>query len=612
MSLAASLNTSVSGLRAQATGLGIVSDNIANSATIGYKATTAQFSSLVTQAPTQNSYTPGGVLPKPYTHVTLQGNLQASTSQTDIAIVGNGFFPVTNAVSSINGQATGPVGFTRAGSFAIDKSGYLVNSAGAYVLGFEIDSTTNAGSLATASAIGLGNVTGDAKGTTSLTLGATLNSNPSINTPINIYGSLSLVAGAPAATQNFSAVLYSSTGIPYQVNMTLSKAAGATSADILVNSVTGLTPSASAVKPIAAAAGVISTTAAGATTNYSAPGLRIATISQNNKGIYTSTASGATINFGDNSTLVPSKIDTSGMSSTGTQPLSMSIDEEVFPVTIYDSLGVALNLTMGFSRSQTVAAGAVDPINQRSWSMFVKGVNVAANNAKAVSSIANTGPAPATGFPVNMDGSYFTGGAPAAGAPAAAPGGSLVTFNTDGTLGGTPPSTLPSMRLITGAQDLGGSNFNLSLGVVNSKSGLSSFQTTSKGIEISQYNQDGIPYGNRTGIAIDSNGVVSATFSNGQSTKLYRIPLATFANPDALTPVSGNMYYASEASGDAILNFPNQGTAGKLTPGALESSTVDLSTEFTNMIIIQRNYSANTKTISAADGMMQDLLNVVR
>ena len=296
--------------------------------------------------------------------------------------------------------------------------------------------------------------------------------------------------------------------------------------------------------------------------------------------------------------------------STAGQAIGMAVDEEDFPVTVYDSLGVALNLTVGFSRSQTVAAGAVDPAHQRDWSMFVKSVSVAKNNAKAVSEIANGAGAASVGFPVNMDGSNFRGAIGAA--PPVAGAGSAVTFNEDGSLGGSPPSTFPAMTLLTGAKALGGSNFTLNLGTVNSKSGLSSFQTTSGNIEISQYNQDGIAYGNRTGVAIDKDGVVSATFSNGQSTQLYRIPLATFANPSALTPVSGNMFFASSASGDAILNFPGQGTAGKLTPGALEGSTVDLATEFTNMIVIQRNYSANTKSITAADGMMQDLLNVIR
>lgn len=600
MSLAAALNTSVAGLQAQATGLGIVSDNIANSSTIGYKATTAQFSSLVTQPPTTNSYTPGGVLPKPYTHVNLQGSLQSSTSQTDIAIIGNGFFPVTNAVSSINGQATGAIGYTRAGSFTLDKSGFLINSAGQYVMGFDYGTTSNAGSLATAKAIGLGNVTGDAKGTTALSLGATLNSNPSVNTPISLYGSLTGVAG----TQNLSAVLYSSTGIPYQVNMRLTTAgtAAAPTASLAVVSVTGLTATAPAIR-----FGVAGSPTAGAGTTYTTP-LTIANISINNQGVFSATDTGAVISFADNSTLMPSKIDASGMVNTAGQAIGMAVDEEDFPVTIYDSLGVALNMTLGFSRSQTVTAGAVS--NQRDWSMFVKSVTVAQNNAKAVSSITNATGAASVGFPVNMDGSNFRGAIGAA--PPAAGSGSQITFNSDGTLGGTPPSTLPDMALITGAQNLGGSNFNLSLGVVNSKSGLSSFQTTSGGIEISQYNQDGIPYGNRTGVAIDKYGIVSATFSNGQSTRLYQIPLATFANANALTPASGNMFFASDASGDAILNFPGQGTAGTLTPGALEASTVDLSTEFTNMIVIQRNYSANTKTITAADGMMQDLLNVIR
>ena len=152
---------------------------------------------------------------------------------------------------------------------------------------------TNAGSLATAKAIGLGNVTGDAKGTTALSLGATLNSNPSVNTPISLYGSLT---GA-AAAQPLSAIIYSSTGIPYQVNMSLTPGgtAAAPTATLAITSVTGLTATAPAPK--------------------AAPALpiTIANISKNNLGQFSSTPSGSVLTFSDNSTLLPSKIDASGM-----------------------------------------------------------------------------------------------------------------------------------------------------------------------------------------------------------------------------------------------------------------------------------------------------------
>ena len=614
MSLAAALNTSVAGLQAQATGLGIVSDNIANSSTVGYKATSAQFSSLVTAPPTANSYTPGGVLPKPFTHVNLQGSLQSSTSQTDIGINGNGFFPVTNAISTVTGQATGTVAFTRAGSFIVDKSGYLVNSAGQYVMGFDYGSNASPGSMATAKAIGVGNVTGNAKGTTNLALSATLNSVPSTNTPIALYGSATAAnIGAGTALR---AILYSSSGKAYLANLTLGPVAGG-SIPVFMKDVTPLDGGPDVTAIVAPASPV--TTKTGNTTAYAGNGLQISTLTSAG-GVFSANG-GAGVSFSDGSTLTPT-IDASNLKNSGTQAIGMSVDEETVSGTIYDSLGVALNITLGFSRDQATAGTAAAPtLNsnaQRNWSMFIKSVTIATNNAQAISSIANgSNPVlPSTGFPVNMDGSNFKAGTVAA-PQLAATVGSAVTFDGEGRLSGSPPTTFPAMSLTTGSKPVGGNDFTLNLGTVGAKTGLSTFQTPSDsksngGLQLSSFTADGVAFGKRTGISIDKDGIVSAVFSNGQTSALYRIPLATFANPNALTPFSGNLYSASEGSGNAVLNYPGQGTAGTLSPGTLESSTVDLATEFTNMIVIQRNYSANTKSITAADGMMQDLLNVIR
>ena len=198
---------------------------------------------------------------------------------------------------------------------------------------------------------------------------------------------------------------------------------------------------------------------------------------------------------------------------------------------------------------------------------------------------------------------YTTNGA--AGAPI---GGSGFSFNGDGSIVAGAPSQLPAFQLITGANTLGGTNgFTLNLGTPNSTSGLSGFDET---FGLSFIKQDGIRYGTRTGISIANDGIVSALFNNGQTTQLFRLPLATFANPNALTPTTGSEYLVSDNSGDPTLNFPTQGSAGTLQSSALESSTVDIANEFTTMIVVQRNYEANTKTISTADQMMQQLLNI--
>ena len=90
MSIFGAMFSGVSGLASQSQALGMISDNISNVNTTGYKRTRARFSTLVTQNATQNSYSPGGVRANPFQEVATQGLLQASASQTDVAIVGNG------------------------------------------------------------------------------------------------------------------------------------------------------------------------------------------------------------------------------------------------------------------------------------------------------------------------------------------------------------------------------------------------------------------------------------------------------------------------------------------------------------------------------------------
>jgi flagellar hook protein FlgE len=128
MSIGGLMTTSVSGMDAQAQMLGTISKNVANSNTVGYKMASAQFSTLVDQSAVGN-FQPGGVNFSARNGVSQQGILEATASPTDLAIQGNGFFVVQNA--------GGLTALTRAGSFVPDSSGYLVNTAGWRLMGYE-------------------------------------------------------------------------------------------------------------------------------------------------------------------------------------------------------------------------------------------------------------------------------------------------------------------------------------------------------------------------------------------------------------------------------------------------------------------------------------------
>ena len=123
---------------------------------------------------------------------------------------------------------------------------------------------------------------------------------------------------------------------------------------------------------------------------------------------------------------------------------------------------------------------------------------------------------------------------------------------------------------------------------------------------------NGTPYGTLSNVAIGSDGTITATFSNGDSRTIGQIPLATFPDEDGLTAVNGDAYATSTTSGAYTLQTAGTDGPAKISSSTLESSTVDLSSEFANLIVTQRAYTASSKIITTADEMTQDLLQMIR
>ena len=113
-------------------------------------------------------------------------------------------------------------------------------------------------------------------------------------------------------------------------------------------------------------------------------------------------------------------------------------------------------------------------------------------------------------------------------------------------------------------------------------------------------------------MTISTDGLVTALFDNGETRPVFKIPVATFTNVNALEARSGNVWNATEASGDPTLREADNGAAGQVVQAALEQSTVDIGEEFTKMIVVQRAFSASAKIISTADEMLEELLRTKR
>lgn len=124
--------------------------------------------------------------------------------------------------------------------------------------------------------------------------------------------------------------------------------------------------------------------------------------------------------------------------------------------------------------------------------------------------------------------------------------------------------------------------------------------------------QDGFPAGTLETFAVDADGIITGIYSNGQYRTLAQIVLANFANPGGLLRMGGGFYQVSPNSGAPIIGEPMKDGKGKIIGGAIEMSNVDLAKQFTDMIISQRGFQANSRVITTADEMLQDLLSLKR
>ncbi len=180
------------------------------------------------------------------------------------------------------------------------------------------------------------------------------------------------------------------------------------------------------------------------------------------------------------------------------------------------------------------------------------------------------------------------------------------TWSSSTSTDGSFNATIPWDPTTSGLQS---QTVNINFGSLNSSEGVTQFDNSSTMVS-SQVN--GALFGSLSGISVDTDGIITAQFSNGLSQKVYKIPLATFANPDGLSETSGNAYLTSIQSGSPTISEADLGGAGTIVSKNLEGSTVDLATEFTSLITTQRAYSAASKIVTTASTMLDDLLAMAR
>lgn len=194
----------------------------------------------------------------------------------------------------------------------------------------------------------------------------------------------------------------------------------------------------------------------------------------------------------------------------------------------------------------------------------------------------------------------------------------VLSFTPFGQLDAT-NSTLP-LNFTIGQSGSGGSEWDASLGLATqtisldmggpgAPGGLTNYDSPSV-LGTSQI--DGTPFGSLASVDVDDDGFVTAIFTNGLTRRIYQIPLATFGNTDGLLSEQGGVYRLGPDAGALSMRGAGIGGAGLIKSRALESSTVDLAEEFSNLIMTQRAYSASSKIITTADEMLDELIRLKR
>lgn len=181
------------------------------------------------------------------------------------------------------------------------------------------------------------------------------------------------------------------------------------------------------------------------------------------------------------------------------------------------------------------------------------------------------------------------------------PGGTgNLTFLSDGSLDTGGAATIAGWNPGTGANAM---TFDLDF------NNLTQYAASESSVA---YGQDGYEMGYLDSFKIDSAGTVIGVFTNGLTKNIAQIAVANFANPAGLEKMGETMFRVSSNSGTAQINPSGVGGSGGITPGTLEMSNVDLSQEFTDMIVTQRGFQANSRIITTSDEMLQELVNLKR
>ena len=578
-----SLFSGVSGLQSHQVAMDVESNNIANVNTVGFKYSRANFSDLLAQTKAIATAPQGdlggknpvqvglGSTVSSMTRIFSQGSIQNSDKNTDIAIQGDGFF-----IISPDGGNT--YKYTRAGDFKFDAGGNFVDNNGYVAQGWLRDLTT--GEVDSASPITSINIppglTTPASATAEVVLKANLNSGPLVESYSPAYsidsagvvedgnasgaiGNMFNGSGEAFSLQEGQGVEISFDGGTSFFNYLYDPAATLVAGpnDRLFRTMDDLRAGLQLEANIQSPGALVTVNDRGQfEIDNSAVGTNILAIE-----VQALTAVGAVDNprFTTNMTALKTTLPVQSASNAFSQAFTAATHSS--SIDIFDSLGSKHTLRMEFRK-----------VSSNQWDMLV-----------SVPTYASISPS--------------------------APQNELrgqISFNSDGSLIG---SSIDSVLFTANNGSAANQTVNLSFGTPNGFDGMTSFDSPSATSGISQ---DGYTGGDLVGIRIDQSGTLIGSFSNGRSFGLAQIAMSKFTNNEGLSTEGGNIYIQTANSGDPIIGTAATAGRGFIQSSALEASNVDLSRALTQLIIIQRGFQANGKTITTSDQLLETLIGLKR
>jgi len=574
MTLNSIMNVGVSGLLAQSNKINTISNNIANVNTVGFKGFRSDFANIV-QSSANNIYESfGGANTGNQQLNSKQGEFSPTNKTTDIAINGDGFFVVTADKTSNDIQ------YTRAGAFLPDKNGDLRNSSGFYLHGWALDSTGNLPAALQSNSYGSGEAISNLKlvnisavdsisvPTSAISIRANLNSNSSVYNPVgNISFTNNPTAGDTITINGvtWTFVASGATGNQTNIDTNLGRTLTQLAKDINASSNPALTPA------------------------------KYANIGDTQLGItYDTLKGGAASTFtiaSSSSNAVASQLLIYNPALPASNMTSGAINSSFNRSTdIIDNNGVSHKININFLKT------GIDSVNKTStWAVEL-------SSSPTTDSTRLSGQIAAGNMVFNGDGSLSS-------ISQSLTDPISFAWTSTGTTptGATTPTTNNTVSFNWGTAGAAFGTPNAT--TIGKTDGMRQLSEISK---VDELTQDGHGAGSLKNIEISDSGVVTANYNNGAKQSLFVVPLAKFVNPDGLNNISGTAYKNSATSGFINIFAAGKEGAGKIVSGSLENSTVDLSTQYTDIIVAQRAYQASSKTISTSDDMLKTITDMLK